>query len=327
MSDSHDQKTAYPRRPDAISATVVAGHIGLVMSPMYLGAILGPGWHLVWLAMALGLGMNSILNLMHECAHALVFRKKQLSDVLGRRVLGPLLFADFDAYRQRHWDHHRYLGVDGETKDTYTVDIRGWRVGLLLLRCLSTGVAIAKFRGQSSTTQPAPRGLTWLSSLAVWQGAVVSSAVVVAWMARPADGPGSAVMRAALAYCVVYLYGLMSVTVFMATLRAIAEHQPYDGAPMRGRAALRNFECGPLARCLMGAYGFGEHHTHHREPGIPYYHLAEATDRLAADDTTLRRGKGYFRVLGEIIAGVRPSHLSATTSVQNLPDPDAHRRG
>ena len=248
--------------------------------------------------------MNGILNLMHECAHALVFSKRWMSDVLGRRVLGPLLFANFDAYRDRHWDHHRFLGVDGETKDAYTVEIRGRRIVWLLLRCLSTGLAISTFRGQSATAPREPRDRTWIARLLACQTVIASSCLFCAWLADPQAGLATAIMSAGLAYGVVYLYGLMSVTTFMATLRAIAEHQPReDDAPLRGGAALRNFRCGPLSRCLMGAYGFGEHYTHHKEPGIPYYHLAGATTQLASEDSTLRRGKGYFTVLAEIITG------------------------
>jgi fatty acid desaturase len=53
----------------------------------------------------------------------------------------------------------------------------------------------------------------------------------------------------------------------------------------------------------MGAYGFGEHYTHHRVPGIPYYHLPAATREMAGEDPTMRPGKDYFAVLAEIILG------------------------
>lgn len=304
MSTSRARPTTPARRPDAVSGAVVVAHLALVISPVYVAAVRGPGWYLLLLTVALGLGMNSVLNLMHEAAHALVFSRRSMSDLLGRWVLGPMLFADFDAYKIRHWDHHRFLGVDGETKDTYAVDIRGWRVMSVLLSCLSTATAIAKFRRQTANTEAGPPNRAWLGRLFAWHTAIGTSVLLCAWLANPRQGFGPAMISAGLAYLVVYLYGLMGVTVFMATLRAIAEHQPYTSdESMRGRAALRNFTCGPVSRCLMGAYGFGEHYTHHKEPGIPYYQLVAATDRMAEADSTLRQGKGYFRVLGEIITG------------------------
>jgi fatty acid desaturase len=107
----------------------------------------------------------------------------------------------------------------------------------------------------------------------------------------------------------------MSLTVFMATLRAIAEHQVAGpSAPTRGTAVLRNFACSPVSRWLMGAYGFGEHYTHHVEPAIPYYHLGAATRALAAHDPTMRPGPDYFAVLAAIVrdATLPPSARSAS---------------
>jgi fatty acid desaturase len=105
----------------------------------------------------------------------------------------------------------------------------------------------------------------------------------------------------------VYLYGLMSLTVFMASLRAVAEHQHYadDSSTQCGYAALRNFSCNPVSRYLMGAYGFGEHYTHHRVPSIPYYWLKIATQTLARDDASFLPRHGYFSVLATIVTGRR----------------------
>jgi fatty acid desaturase len=88
-----------------------------------------------------------------------------------------------------------------------------------------------------------------------------------------------------LAYSFIYGYGLASLTIFAATLRAIAEHQLEVGeVSSTGRAALRNFSCGPVARLIFGAYGFAEHASHHCQPGLPYYHLVKVTEELASYD-------------------------------------------
>jgi fatty acid desaturase len=290
------------RRPDAISAAIVGSHLALVFSPVYLATAFYPGWWLIVPAVGFGVGMNGILNLMHECAHALVFKRRRWSELLGRHLIGPLVFANFDAYRDRHWAHHTHLGEAGDTKETYLVDIRGWGLGRALLACLSTREAVRKFFRQPSTAG-AHTSRAWLLSLVAAQGGFAGSLFVAAWLSGNRADWQSAAARAAVAYGVVYLYGLMSVTVFRATLRAIAEHQRRnDGAASRGRAALRNFSCTPFSRFLMGAYGFGEHYTHHIEPGIPYYQLPAATRELADRDVTMRPGKDYFAVLREIIA-------------------------
>lgn len=106
----------------------MVAHISFVFAPAYLAALWGPGWHLVPLWLWLGLGMNGLLNLLHECAHYHVFTKRKGSDILGRWVLGPVAVADFDSYRKRHWDHHRKLGQDDDP-----LPRRHPRVGLVRL--------------------------------------------------------------------------------------------------------------------------------------------------------------------------------------------------
>ena len=288
------------KRSDAISLLIVGGHLIVVASPVYAAAAMGPGWHTAVWWFLFGLSMNGILNLMHECAHTHVFKDRKWSGVLGRRVVAPLVFADFEAYRRRHWDHHKFIGQEGETKDTYLIDIRG--VGLLtaFARCALMAEAARKFLKQKIGRDTDSRGgRRWLVDLAIFQFLFGVSLLLTA---RAFAGSWTtAIYHAATAYAVVYLYGLMSLTVFMASLRAIAEHQIYDAASVRtGYAALRNFTCNPLSRFLMGAYGFGEHYTHHRAPAVPYYRLQAATAEMAQQDPSMRPEKDYFTVLAEI---------------------------
>ena len=288
------------KRSDAISLLVVGSHLIVVMSPVYAAAAMGPGWHTVVWWFLFGLSMNGILNLMHECAHTHVFKDRKWSDVLGRRVVAPLVFADFEAYRRRHWDHHKFIGQEGETKDTYLIDIRGTALLTAFARCALMAEAARKFLKQKIGRDTAARGgRRWLVDLAIFQFLLGISLLLTA---RAFAGSWTTAMyHAAAAYGVVYLYGLMSLTVFMASLRAIAEHQIYDAASVRtGYAALRNFTCNPLSRFLMGAYGFGEHYTHHRAPAVPYYRLPAATAEMAQQDPSLRPEKDYFTVLAEI---------------------------
>lgn len=291
------------KRSDAISLMVVGAHLVVVLSPVYAAAAMGPGWHTVVWWFVFGVSMNGILNLMHECAHTHVFADRKWSDALAKRIVAPLVFADFDAYRRRHWDHHKFIGQDGETKDTYLIDIRG--IGLLkaFARCAFMAEAARKFLKQKvGRADPAQTGRRWLIDLALFQ-LVFGVTLLLTARAFHADRSWvTAVSYAAAAYAIVYLYGLMSLTVFMASLRAIAEHQVYDTSSARsGYAALRNFTCNPLSRFLMGAYGFGEHYTHHRAPAIPYYRLQEATAEMAQEDPSLRPEKDYFTVIAEIL--------------------------
>ena len=287
------------RRRDAVSWALAAGHLALVFSAVPVAAVLGPSPAVVVLFLWFGLTMSGLLNLMHECAHRLAFRRRASNDLVGRWVLGPLTLADFDAYRQRHWAHHKNLGLDTDTKDAYLVELGGGGTARLLLRCLTLREAARKVTHQgvapAGDEHPVARGMALARTAAV-QAVVAGGVLAVAAAAH--DGTGDVVAAAAVAYGFVYLYGLGSLTVLAAILRAIAEHQTGDdGALDEGRAALRNFRTGPVSRLVFGAYGFSDHGTHHRRPSVPHYRLAEVTASLASEEPALRPDAGYLATL------------------------------
>lgn len=301
MSASVDL-TRFEKRSELASLACVGRDVAIVLAPVYLSAILGAGPSAVACWLWFGLAMNALLNLMHECAHLHTFRRRWASDFLGRWILGPLALADFDSYRERHWEHHRQFGLDGDTKDTYLVDVRGWRLLGLLLRCLLSIEGLRKFMRQGGRSAGGGKrsarldvALLCMRTL-LFQALFFGSLLLTAVGVRGAGGHPFA--AAAFAYVAVYAYGLAALTVFAAHVRAIAEHQRGpDEAPVVGRAALRNFVTSPLTRFLIGAYGFAEHATHHAQPAIPYYHLPAATAELAAADAAMAPRRGYLGTL------------------------------
>jgi len=293
----------FERRPDIVSFIIVIVHLTIVIGPLYISAVWGPGLHMIAAWLIFGLGMNGIINLMHECAHYLVFKNKPGSDILGKFIIAPLLFTNFEIYRKRHWEHHKHLGVEGETKDAYLIDIKGQHIVFLLIRCLLMIEAVKKFFKQvrcivSDTLYE--KDHMWALRTMLIQIAFFLSLVSASYAFGFNDWR-LALRNAAIVYVFVYMYGVMSLTIFAADLRAIAEHQPYaDHDAHEGYAALRNFKCTPFSRFIMGCYGFGEHYTHHKIPGIPYYALLKATKDLASQDGTLTPKKGYFQTICEI---------------------------
>lgn len=292
----------FERRSEVISWGIAIGHLLLVFAGVLAAAVIGPSPLVVLAWLWFGLTFTGLLNLMHECAHRLAFRRRSSSDLLGRWVLGPLVLADFDAYRERHWAHHRNLGLDGDTKDAYLIEIRGAGLLRLLLRCLCLREAVRKSSWQSHATSeelPVGQGVglgAALARTAAVQAGLLGAIVLLAVVAH--DGVGRIVGSTVVAYGFVYLYGLAALTVFAATLRAIAEHQTGDDESLyEGRAALRNFHAGPLTRLVLGAYGFANHATHHREPGVPHYRLPTVTASLATAEPALSPTRGYVGTL------------------------------
>ena len=291
------------KRSDRASMGIVVANVAVAFAPVYLAATLGPGWSFAPLWLWFGLSVNGLLNLMHEAAHSLVFRTRRGSEILGRWVLGPLVLADFDGYRDRHWEHHKHLGEEGDTKDAYLISIHGSGLLFLFARCLILIEAGRKMAHQLRTKTPAA-GPPIKTSHALARAVLVQtlfgmSLLAVAWAAH--RNLASALLSAVAAYGLVYAYGLGSLATFAATMRAVAEHQiGDDGSTKQGRAALRNFNAGPISRFLLGAYGFAEHATHHHEPAIPYYRLPAATRVLMKSVPGLTPRATYLGILRQL---------------------------
>ncbi len=315
----------FAKRRDSRSWAIAVAHVLLVFAPVYLAAVLRPSPAYVVLWLWFGLTANGLLNLMHECAHLLAFRRRSSSLLLGRWVLGPIVVADFDTYRERHWAHHRNLGSADDPKHAYLVDITGSSLARFFLRCLLLREAVGKMSEQAELPGPDERpvdaGGSALPRILVVQVTLVTSLFLCALAGHHRLAP--ALWSTAVAYLGVYLYGLAAITILAATLRAIAEHQiGDDGADARGHAALRNFSAGPVGRLFFGAYGFAQHATHHREPGVPHYRLRALTSELAADNPGLRARRGY---VGTIAALVRTEPGRPADVVTAKPRPRASR--
>ncbi len=292
----------FVKRPDHISFLVVIGHVALTVLPIYVAAYSKLGWITFVCWILFGCSVNGILNLMHECGHYHVFKRKGDSAILGRYVVAPLVIADFEGYRERHWAHHKCLGVEGETKDAYLIDIHGKNIFLLFIRCLFTLEMLKKFSKQIHTGTHHEKfnwDYRWVRTTILFQTIFFATIVFTACLGHPFWQ--EALIHGTLIYAFVYCYGLISLAVFMADLRAIAEHQlNADQGAQEGYAALRNFKCNLFERFFFGAYGFGEHYTHHKIPGIPYYHLKEATEDISCKDNTLKPVNGYLGTLKKL---------------------------
>ncbi|MDG2304581.1 MAG: fatty acid desaturase [Candidatus Binatia bacterium] len=298
------QRPQFERRSDAVSLLVVAAHLAFVLCPVFLGAWVGVSPWLVPLWFWFGLAFHGMLNLWHESSHALVFQERARNEVLGRWVLAPLILGEFDTYKQRHWDHHRFVGEENDTKDAYLLDLHGSRVLGFLVRCLTLQEAIQKLKRTGDTSAATPPSSTWLARAAVVHGALFASLFFVALSND--RGPLLAFFAAGFAWGGIFIYGMAGLTLFVASLRTLCEHGVADDGTARvGRAALRNFACGPIERLLMGSYGFAEHATHHREPAVPSYRLREATAQLVEQGAAELRPceGGYHARLREIVAG------------------------
>jgi fatty acid desaturase len=284
---------------------VFAAHGAFVFAPVYLAAALGPGAITILCWLWFGLFSHGFLLLLHECLHRLAFREVRRNETLGRWLMAPLFMTDFDAFRTRHWAHHRELGEAGDPKFTYRTDIRGSRLVVLVAAELTGIAAVRKLLQQVGRHSGATRtsSLRALKITIAVQSGLFATLLFSAWIGHPGNFSGAAV-SALVAYLGVYAYGLVSLTDLMHTLRGIAEHRRTASDTLVVHdAALRNFSGGAVERLLFATYGFADHATHHRFPGLPSYLLPHATRELAATDRDYVPVGSHFDMVMRLVCG------------------------
>jgi fatty acid desaturase len=277
-----------------MSLVLVGGHLALAFSPVFLSLFTGViGTVLCYVAF--GFLANGIVNLLHALAHFQVFSKRASNHFLGQYILGPLFLSDFESYRERHWQHHLNLGSEKDPKIAYRLKIQNWNLIPFLMECLFLFPAVRLLRKHEQRNNEACSKSKGKAALTLF----LPHVLLCLCLALVCNLAGRPILVSVLkAYGFVYLYGLGSLTVFAATVRAVAEHHITDAGEMRfGEAALRTMKCNWFTRLILGSYGFEYHAAHHLSPSVPYYHLEAQTRFLAKTQPSLARGVGYMEVL------------------------------
>ena len=300
------------KRSDLYSLFWIFFHFSFVFSPVFIKAtnIIEVNFIFCWIWF--GVFANGLINLMHEAAHRLLFKKKQNSDFFGKWVLGPLLISDFEGYRKRHWVHHNKFGKEEDTKKTYLVNINKWNSLKFLIECLILKEGFKKFFSQFSTKTKTKKGFSSLKIIlrffliqSIFLSLIIISSIFLSDM-----NLNEVLISVVTAYIFVYLYGLASLSVFFSTLRAIAEHQVYNKIGSKEeKGVLRNLKCNMFTKLIFGSYGFSEHATHHQFPSIPSYSLEKLTNKLSQDDSDLIAYDGYISTIFKLIFNDSSNHV------------------
>jgi len=104
--------------PNGVNAAIVLLQLAGFAVAVFLAARLTIWWHVVLLALAFGLYMNSVYSIIHEAEHGILLSNRRLNDAVG--MLMALLFpAPFHLIRQGHIGHHLRNRSDDEAFDLY----------------------------------------------------------------------------------------------------------------------------------------------------------------------------------------------------------------
>ncbi len=290
------------KRSDFVSMIVSFSHILFVFFPLfistYFNSIILTVLSFIWV----GVFVNGVINLMHESAHRLVFKKKSYCDFLGDFILGPLLITDFKAYRNRHWVHHNKLGSEEDTKFIYKKKIKGFNFIIFFFECMFLKEGIAKFIYQFRNRSKTKISIGFFVKTVSIQ-AILFSLMFFSQMSFSNQSLEDVFINTILSYVFVYLYSLASLGVFFSSLRAIAEHQTNNNVNEHhhGNAILRNLKSNFLTNLIFGSYGFADHATHHEYPSIPSYNLKKFRKEIEEDNIVLKPTKGYFEILRDCV--------------------------
>lgn len=252
---------------------IALGYIGLALVTVTL--IVMPtdvGWTLSLAALILaGISYGYIhqyLSLfMHEASHYNIASTRIANDRWANFFLGIIQGFSIEAYRLKHFDHHRDLGLPEDPENHYFRAL-DWRFFVLTLSGART---IIEIRQRLRKGRPAPSGKATPAALnwVVIAGGLLHGAITVG-----AFWAGFWQLGAAWAM------GFLVWFPFFSMLRQILEHRDFaadnnlDFTKHPHGGITRIFGDGPVSN-TFGSAGFNRHLLHHWDPLVSYTRLKE----------------------------------------------------
>ncbi|MEM9579872.1 MAG: fatty acid desaturase family protein [Pseudomonadota bacterium] len=247
--------------------------------------------------------------LMHEAAHAALFKNRALNEFAGEWLAGRPILADLFEYRSYHLKHHRFTQTD---KDP---DLR------LSAPFPTTKASMMRKLWRDITGQTGIKQRSQQIMFSFKMAGEVEGQPSAQDLAQAFAGPvlGRAFVANAVIFALMWTFGawwwwfafwaLPLLTWFQLVLRVrnIAEH----GAVEKGEDPLRNVRttyAGPLMRLLLAPYYVNYHLEHHLVMHVPCYRLPVLHALMIARGHAARMqiGRSYWQVLK--LAASRPAH-------------------
>lgn len=236
---------------------------------------------------------HALNNLVHEAAHYNISRNKWWNAFLSDLLYATPHLISTKGYRGKHLAHHRYLGsIEHDLELKFRYLIRGWgflRRTFLVMTGLALLEAFQSYR--PALTQRSSIDVRYLVLVIVTNGALFGHCY---WLGIP------------YAYLYLWLLPLFTLTLYLAALRVIAEHQPEEYALRTEEnwdtdvepPLTRDILAGPVERFVFGPINFCYHQLHHLYPSVPYTSLPRLFKIL--------RERGFYDDFPECYA---PSYL------------------
>jgi fatty acid desaturase len=232
-------------------------------------------------AIALGYAHHSLGLHLHEAAHFNIAPSRSLNDRLANWFLGLPQGITVQAYRAKHFDHHRYLGQPNDPEPHYFQPL-DWRFIFTSLTGQQTVREIARLAERREGADHEPTGEAPAAALP-GSGVVRKKSAKLTLLAGGLGHAGLVIVPVLCGrwiFGVAWAIGFLIWLPFFSMLREILEHRAWDARDdvdyrrVPHGAFTRLFGDGPLAS-TFGAAGFNRHLLHHWEPQVSYTRLRE----------------------------------------------------
>ena len=231
---------------------------------------------------------HALNNLVHEASHYNISRNKMLNDLISDILFAAPHLISTQGYKDKHLLHHAHLGnhrLDGEIKTRYL--IRGRHFLRYTLASLTGLLALDVVRSyQPVMTSSQGSRVRYVLLVCLTNGALFGYCF---WLGIP------------FAYFYLWVLPLFTLTVYLAMLRVVAEHQPEEYAELEAEdyemdikpPLTRTIPAGPIERFIFAPINFCYHNEHHYFPAVPFTQLPKLHRLL--------KERGYYQAHPECL--------------------------
>ncbi len=213
--------------------------------------------------------MTGFSSLMHECWHRYAVSSPAINEFIGRWIVSPMFLLDFDRYRERHFQHHRHVGQEGDPDRT------AWRKtsNEFVAEIVARLAVLPKIRGILCNRRPSNQQKDARLSKGATAGILLFHG---AWA-------GACCACAPVSLITAYVLPLILVSSLL-SLREYREHFYLAD----GRLVTCDIDCPLIERLLIAGGYFNFHASHHVFPELPQRQLPKLI-RLIYDSPELHR--------------------------------------
>jgi acyl-lipid omega-6 desaturase (Delta-12 desaturase) len=241
------------------SWSVVKNLIPLLVLYAFAPALADHSAFYAWgLTPVVGLLIYRLTMVMHDCGHLTLFSSRSWNVRIGK-LLGFITGVDFERFRNRHWEHHRDFGREGDPQGFHYLATQTMSRPRFLWHVLKP-IFGSNVRYVYAESLLSPENFKRLIGAVDILGFIIVQAFIFLLISDVGNHPTLILLPPVAAAT----FGL-----FYSQLRGIAEHGTRGVNAVRPEGFVRSHRTEWLGSLFLYDVHFNYHAEHHRYPGIP----------------------------------------------------------